>query len=236
MKRITDMLAKEIVAVTEGESAGVVISAFTDEKLSRIRGYKVANDEEDAAGILPLRRVLGEGDALTVKTRLALKPAVFPECPLGAKVYDTCGVLLGRLRDVLFDERTGQVLSLAVDQNEFSPSRVLSFGKTTLVLRAPAHENTLFKKTSKRAAPKPQSAVFDIAVEPLPDEAKESAVASEKTFLQDYAFLLGRTVRKTILNGETVVAEEGSPVTPEAVLRARENGKLVELTVNSRKG
>ena len=41
MKRITDMLAKEIVAVTEGESAGVVISAFTDEKLSRIRGYKI---------------------------------------------------------------------------------------------------------------------------------------------------------------------------------------------------
>ena len=233
MKRITDQLAKEIVAVAEGERAGVVINAFTDEKLSRVRGYKTVNDEDVAAKLLPLRRVVGDKDALVVKTRLHLKEATFPECPLGAKAYDTAGTLLGVLRDLLFDETTGNILSLEVDQKEVAPDRVLSFGKNTLVVRSPLHDDTSFKKSAKRPLKK-TTAAFSVVTVPE-KEPTETPVPSDETFLQDYAFLLGRTIKKTILNGDAVVAKEGAVVTAEIVLRARENGKLVELTVNSRK-
>ena len=234
MKRITDQLAKEIVAAAEGERAGVVINAFTDEKLSRVRGYKTVNDEDIAAKLLPLRRVLGDKDALVVKTRLHLKEAAFPECPLGAKVYDTAGAAFGCLRDLLFDERTGAVTSLVVEQTEVAPDRVLSFGKNAVVLRSPLHDGTLFKRTAKRSPAKRAPTAFSVVTAPVENPQEAPAPANEE-FLQDYAFLLGRTVKKTILNGDAVVAEEGEIVTAEVVLRARENGKLVELTVNSRK-
>ena len=225
MNRITDRLSKPVVAASEGVTAGIVINLFTDKKLARVRGYKVVNDESDEARILPLRRVLGDADALVVKSVTALLPAAFPECPLGAKVFDTAGALIGTLRDLVFDPQSGAVLSLVVDQAELSAKDVLNFCKDTVVLRAPVHEKTQFKKPAKRAA---RSVALS---NPAPEKPQDAADFP----FRDYAFLLGRRLKKTILNGDAVVANEGDPVTPEVILRARESGKLVELTVNSRK-
>ena len=47
---------------------------------------------------------------------------------------------------------------------------------------------------------------------------------------------LDRTVLKTIVGEGDVVAKEGDRVTEMLIAKARENGKLGELTVNSRKG
>lgn len=227
MKRITDQLSKPVVAASEGVTAGIVINLFTDKKLAKIRGYKVVNDESDEAKLLPLRRLLGDADALTVKSVAALTPAAFPECPLGAKVFDTAGALLGTLRDLLFDPQSSAVLSLVVDQAELPAEDVLSFSKDTVVLRAPIHEKTQFKKPGKSA---PRE-----GAEQKKTAAPEKADAPADLPFRNYAFLLGRRVKKPILNGDVVVANAEDPVTPEVILRARENGKLVELTVNSRK-
>ena len=227
MKRITDQLSKPVVAACEGVTAGIVINLFTDKKLARIRGYKVVNDESDEATLLPLRRVIGDADALIIKSYAALSQARLPECPLGAKVFDTAGTLLGILRDLLFDPQSGAVLSLVVDQAELPAGNVLSFCKDTVVLRAPIHSKTQFKKpTEKGARPAPEPS-------PLPTPEKKEDAADFP--FRNYAFLLGRRVKKAILNGDVVVANAEDPVTPEVILRARENGKLVELTVNSRK-
>ena len=241
MKLITDNLSKEIVAAYEGETAGIVTNAYTDPKLKKIRGYKISDDNSDDVKLLPLPRVIGEGDALVIKNLFTLKSAAYPECPLGAKVYDTSGVLHGVLRDVAFDQTNGDVLSLIVDEKEVAPERIVGFGSKVVVLRAPAHDSTLFKKggnvkRAKKAAP--ATLDFSIAVSPAKTEEAipQSEQTEDRTFLfQDYAFLLGRTVLKTIESGEGVVAERNEVVTPEVIFRARESGKLVELTVNRRK-
>ena len=242
MKSITEQLSKEIVTACEGATAGIVTNVFTDAKLTRVRGYKAVNDEADEAKMIPLPRVLGDGDAIVLKNLSALKDGAFSECPLGAKIFDTCGVLHGVLRDLIFDEKSGEVLSLLADESEIAPERVLSFGKKAVVLRAAAHEKTQFKRASSKAhrpmkkqAPRP---VVEAQAAPAPkEEAKASALPQSELegIFPGYAFLLGRKVTKTILNGETVIAAEEQTVTPDVILRARENGKLVELTVNSRK-
>lgn len=71
------------------------------------------------------------------------------------------------------------------------------------------------------------------------DEIKilpEISEDSEGThFLGDYEFLLGRTILKDLVAGNAILAERGATVTEKIVRAARENGKLVELTVNSKR-
>ena len=244
MKKITETLSKEIVAAQEGEIVGIVTNAYVSQKLARVRGYKVSSEDRDAGRLLPIRRVIGEGDALIVKGVDVLQEPTCADCPLGAKVFDTVGVFHGILRDLLFEEKTGVILSLIADDTEIDPLRVVSFGKSAVILRAPCHEKTLFR-VRKSAAPteptvkKPeQPTLIDLAEAATPLSLPADEPQSEPTqelFAGEYAFLLGRTVLKNIFAGEEPVAERGETVTPELITKAREKGKLVELTVNSRK-
>lgn len=239
MRKITDTLSKEILSAREGEILGIATNAYADGKLSRVRGYKVSSDDRDEGRLLPLSALLGEGDALVVRNRAALRESAGRECPLGAKVYDTTGAFRGVLRDILFDERTGIVLSLLVDENEISPDRILSYGDA-LLLRAPCHDGVVFRaatSTKKVAhtlsAPAPKEAESVPTEETLPPQ--EGRKEEPADLFPDYAFLLGRTVVKSIVDGNDVLARSGDLVTHELLLIAREKGKLVELTVNSRK-
>lgn len=255
MRKITDTLSKEIVSVCEGEIAGIVTNVYADKRLVRVRGYKVSSEDRDEGRMLPLRRLLGEGDALIIGENALLEEKTPDECPLGAKVFDTAGAFHGVLRDLCFDESTGRVLSLVADEKEIAPERVVRFGKNAVVLRAPCHDKKVFRRSARRVAPKATAPnKSEEALFPFPLLSEESAAESEpksetpaineletqssiaEVFpLQDYAFLLGRRVLKRIGEGEDVVAREGEIVTAEIVLKARERGKLVELTVNSRK-
>ena len=247
MKSIIETISKEIVAAREGETLGIVTNVYTDDKLSRVRGYKSSNDESDERKLLPLRRVLGERDAVMVRNLSALIETTARECPLGAKVYDSCGVLHGILRDALFDEGNGRILSLLVGEKEISPERVIGFGEKAVVLRAPTHDKVLFRKapshSGKRTSRGEADPSLPIEVEPLPSEDMpeerfpDTMLSKEESeiLLHDYAFLLGRRVRKAITKGDETVASEEEVVTPEVILRAHRSGKLVELTVNSHK-
>ena len=245
MRSIIENLSKEIVAARESERAGIVTNVYVDGKLSRVRGYKISDEESDRDRMLPLRRVIGEGDALVVVNRSVLSEVSHPVCPLGAKIYDTCGMLIGVLRDLRFEEGGGKVLALLSDDGEIGPERVLSFGRDLVVLRAPAHQGKTFRKASvpgvRRSAPRKSKSLpilLEVTEEAIPAEntaESETLPTGEEEILRDYAFLLGRKVRKDIANGEVAVAFSGELVTPDVILRAHRSGKLVELTVNSRK-
>ena len=249
MKKITESLSKEIVAAQEGEIVGIVTNAYVDKKLSRVRGYKVSSDDRDAGRLLPLRRLVSESDALIVRGVAVLQEPSLPDCPLGAKVFDTTGNFVGILRDLLFDEKTGAILTLVADEGEIDPARVVGFGKSAVLLRAPCHEGFVFRVRSagyrrkKITPPLPLQASETEAplasTESIPSElpAPETTIPehAKELFAGEYAFLLGRKVLKPILFGQEIIAQSESLVTPETIAKAREKGKLVELTVNSRK-
>ena len=246
-------LSKEIIAAAEGEIVGIVTNGYTDAKLSKLRGCKVSSEERDEGLLLPLDRILGEGDALVVRNLGALHETNRPECPIGAKVYDTLGRFYGVLRDVCYEEQNGKVLSLLTQDNELDPATVLCFGKDAVVLRAPAHENLLFRKKSKaprRPAAKKQSSkpllatqaemtLVELSAQQAPAEETQALapIPVEQNTLGEgnYNFLLGRTVVKSIGKGSDLIAREDEIVTAELLRKARLKGKLVELTVNSRK-
>lgn len=247
MKKVTDTLSKEIVAAAEGEIVGIVTNAYTDAKLTRLRGYKVSSEDRDEGRIAPLPRILAEGDALVVRNTASLRETTLAECPIGVKVYDTAGNLYGLLRDILFDEKSGEILTLFAGEREIAAGSTLSFGKNALLLRAPEHAKTLFRKPSagrkkspeakeniplllpeaERQTPAEKEPIAEATADSLPQEVTQE----EEFFDRDYAFLLGRKVVKDLGH----IARTSDTVTPEVIRKARSSGKLVELTVNSRK-
>ena len=254
MKKITDQISKEIVAVCEGEILGIVTGAYADKKLSRLRGYKVSSEEREEAEALPLRRLLGDADALTVTAASVLRESTDAECPLGAKILDTAGCCHGVLRDLLFEEESGVIRALVAEQEEIAPERVLGFGERVVVLRAPCHEGKIFRKPrpfrKRKESDGLSETLFSRRIVPAaPEEDRQNEAAVEEApvihleeseedsafLFRDYAFLLGRTVTKTIGTEADIVARASDTVTPDVILKARERGKLVELTVNSRK-
>ena len=228
MKRITETLSKEVVAAAEGKILGIVTNAYADRRLSRVRGYKVASEDRDADRILPLRRLLGDGDAMIVRESGVLSETTLADCPMGAKVFDTLGAFHGVLRDLMFDERTGEVLSLVADEKEISPDRIVGYGANAVILRAPCHDGISIRrrgaKGGKRkatASSKRQpsaTAVLTVTELPsLPETESEGEV-----FSGEYAFLLGRTVLKTIVAEGEPIARESEVVTHELIAKARE--------------
>ncbi len=269
MKRITDHLSKEIVIISEGEIAGIVTNAYVKEKLGRVIGWRVSSEEKEEESLVPLGRIVGFADALTVQNASAVKPSPYMPCPLGAKMYDSAGRFIGVFRDLCFDEKTGRTLSVLSDEKEFDPSLVVGVSAKAVVFRAEEHAEKRFAKAprnkvgqaEKRTRRKinenalslfsegerqaeeqatPQEEIIETqeATEINRTEIESSALSeeSEKTeFLGDYGFLLGRTVLKDVLSGGAVIAKKGSEVSAEIVEEARAKGKLVELTVNSKR-
>ncbi len=270
MKKITDHIAKEVVTVAEAKIAGVVTNAGVNEKLGRVKGWIVCSDESDASLFVELGRVVGDEDALTVRSENALKSGARIPCPLGAKIFDSCGRAVGILRDLVFDEITGASEALLTDDGELSPSLVIGASENAVVVRAAEHENRSFKKIGARSIKASKNVKTpeisernafvedhtfaredERAQENLPDLPKtnpktENEISSENSdisdenkkmdYLGDYGFLLGRTLLKNVFSDGEILAKRGETVSARIIEDARDMGKLVELTVNSRKG
>ena len=266
MRKITDYISKEIVTIADAEIRGIVTNAYVTDKLSRVKGFKVSCEEQEDARCLPLYRIVGEGDALTASNKNALQVNSYKECPLGSKIFDSTGRSLGVLRDVVFDETRGEIISLLTNEETFSPTLVIAASKSAVVLRAAMHEgkrfakpgakshhthkrgdasvlstDTLYKETSRPFAEKDQESQEEmrISLAPIVEANTENTELSEETkktfMLGEYEFLLGRKVLKEVSSNGEIVAEKGEIVRAETIKNAREKGKLVELTVNSKK-
>ena len=304
MKKITDYISKEVVTIAEGMVAGIVSNACVGEKLTRVRGWKITSDDKDETGFVPLRRILGDMDAIILPRQNSIQPNPTFACPLGAEIFDSKGRFLGILRDLVFDEETGLTHSLLADEKEFSPKLVVSAGKQAIIFRAEEHAEKTFrlraaekdgyalKKHRDRAEKQKNqsgiSSALDLGFSPVETESTQtsfgaSAVSFEspiqKAMTQSideegmdvskaetnatedaaiplysenensdssdqndnsfsfgaYGFLLGRTLTKNLIHERVVLAPKGCVVDAEILNKARAFGKLVELTVNSKR-
>jgi len=231
MIKITDILSKEVLSLADAAAIGIISNAFFSEDLSRLKGWTVVQDDSDDEGLLPLARIIGEKDAVTVMNGAAVKMPVGIKCPLGMRTFDSEGRILGILRDILVDENTGLTAALLVDETSYDPASVLRASRYGVILRSPVH--TLLRV---RHAPSGKPRPRRTAIEPTESTPhRDAPTESPATAYGEYAFLIGRTVSKDLIaNGETL-AKEGAQVDATIIETARSKGKLVELTVNSKK-
>ena len=234
MVKITEIVSKEVLSLADAAVIGIITNAYVSEDLGRLKGWTVVQDDGDDEGSLPLPRIIGNESAVTVMNGAAVKTPSGIKCPLGMRVFDSKGRSLGVLRDIAADER-GKTQTLYVDDSVYDPASVLRASRSGVILRAPEHETILVRRApTKRIPRKPRPVPLPVENDVLPTE--EIPAEKEKpTSYGEYAFLLGRTVSKDLVAHGELLAKEGAPVDATILEAARAKGKLVELTVNSRK-
>ncbi|MBQ9369706.1 MAG: hypothetical protein IJU10_01375 [Clostridia bacterium] len=235
MINVTDILSKEVLSLSDAAPIGIIANVYMSPDLSRIRGWTVVEEESDDEKLLPLPRIIGRTDVVTVMNISALKTPCGVKCPLGMRVYDSEGRALGILREVIADE-TGKTATLSIGEKDYAPSDVLRASRSGVILRSPAHGDLHVKRAPAKKSRRPRPAAQPASV--VQDVAPETETLPQATpaiSYGEYAFLLGRTVSKDIVADGRMIAKEGTQVDAEIIEKARKQGKLVELTVNSKK-
>lgn len=139
MLKVTDILSKCVLSLSDAKALGVIANAYMSEKLKRLRGWLVVQEDCDEEPLLPRERIIGNEDAVTVMHPAVLRAPKGERCPFGAKVYDSLGKYLGVFRDLIFDEKSGLTSSLLVEESLLPAELVLSASADGVILRAEAH-------------------------------------------------------------------------------------------------
>ena len=143
--RLAEAMGRSVVARDSAETIGAVHGAVVDVASRRIVALQVGKgnkarlaDWTSLTGVGPdaavidreasLRAPSGDREERVVKGDIAL---------LGGLVLSDRGDALGSLRDVEFDESTGEVITLVCEDTEIAASRLRSVGSYAVVVGGP---------------------------------------------------------------------------------------------------
>ncbi len=189
MLKVTDILSKCVLSLSDAKALGVIANAYMSEKLKRLRGWLVVQEDCDEEPLLPRERIIGNEDAVTVMHSAVLRAPKGERCPFGAKVYDSLGKYLGVFRDLIFDEKSGLTSSLLVEESLLPAELVLSASADGVILRAEAHASLRTYRAprkGKRKQAKSYLPTFSLSETllpeiSLPEETSAEETASEET-------------------------------------------------------
>lgn len=176
---------------------------------------------------------------------------------VGAKVYTKNGQYIGIIDEYQISEEDGKIIKCHLNEPEegiILSKHIITYGQDVIVVSDEALKENLspsvkIKEPAGTDAPSSASEKPPLPAEspipaqsPVPAEPLESS-PSPKTKIQNTAkifeerqkqFLMGRKATKRIVTekGEILI-DEGEAVTSDIFDKIRENGKLIELTMNT---
>ncbi len=240
MKSNVEVIGLPLMGIQDGSECGVVSDLIFSIEQKNVQ-YVVLDNGRGLFGlkILPFSKVAGIGkDILTAQSGLEIKPlwedkeaialGFTSENLLNARVISHDGNIAGRVTELFFDEKSGAIEQLVLDNGArvagediltlavgsvFTSENAISPPEAR-VEKAPAKE----RAAEKRAAP----------------SAKQSDPSLSGLFQKrQLEYLIGREVTKDIkAKGGKTLARSGDVVTEEIVLRIKEEGRMPELTLN----
>ncbi len=228
---LSSIIGKQILSPS-GEMLGYVKGAYLSKDCSKL-SCLICIDAEEEEFILPVRGILALNDAVIAgKMRLGA-PTGIPS-PVGSAVYSHRGELLGTVSDFLFGHSITPVFAVMKDgvRTTYSADCV-SAEKTVIVYpdavarkaAAPRKNSSPRKKNSSSAS---ESA--SVSEQPKKSDPKGDGPAEEGFRLN----LLGKQVKKSVFDGQGFpIVRAGERITPEVLLAARRNNRLLQLTVNT---
>ncbi|NCA66734.1 MAG: hypothetical protein EOM87_01570 [Clostridia bacterium] len=249
MKKISNYLGRQIINLAVAKEEGIIINGMLDDKLKKLSYFVIVNEEnyEDLELLLPLKSVLQGTDILYItNSNFVENPeAKFIKCPLNARVFNTDGELIGIVKDITFDDK-GYTQSLVLENGEILQKEVVTASSSLVTVKG------LRKIRASRKKPVKTPNVEEMMNSPEATENYETYESYESyedaperkhcaeadqppRIIADYSFLLGRKVTKDIRSyGAEILIPENTIIDDCVVKLARHNGKLVELTVNSK--
>ncbi len=207
-----------VFSITLGSFLGAVDSIYVD-KTSREVVYISCNDY-----LITPENINGVNDIIIAtdepKSRHAIDPTPYFCLKADSPLYDCKGAKLADSFDYPLSSSYKNQRVLSADSNSYDIDKIVLAAEIILIntgRQLPSQK----KGNARSAVTTPTNTA--IANSTTPDEG-------------EYAFLLGRTIKRAILdiNGNTIV-KAGSVVTSSIIDTAKKSGKLIELVTISRR-
>jgi sporulation protein YlmC with PRC-barrel domain len=244
MKTFCEINQKPVVSLKDFCIIGKVTDCLIDLEKAKITYYLCNKD--DSEFLLGIDQVLSEKDVMTVLDRVECKDPLDIDFTLYKTVmfkdvYQTDGTAVGKVSDLRFD-RGGNLCEIVAGETSIKPYSVLGVDEIVLV-KSP--QKRKYKKrpasiTALATADRPVS-VLDNSQNNLIDvDVKDAMIGpsvqtAPTRIIADYNFLLGRIIQEDLLTySGQLIALKNTRISVEIVEKARQNGKLLELTLNSK--
>jgi uncharacterized protein YrrD len=172
------------------------------------------------------------------------------------KIITEQGVELGKVKDIIFDSQSGQVVAFEVkDKKRITPGDIISIGKDATIVKStvqqtlqqqekpedPEKKNSITQKISSLKKKVPQLAEkAKSKVKNSKQPPKSTQEASPKPSLEDKSAkpqkqTIGKVLQKTILlPNDEVLGEKGETVTDELLWEAERNGMTSQIIQHAR--
>ncbi len=197
-----------------GEDLGYVKEARVTRDCKKL-SCLVCIDGEEEEFVLPARALLAAGDAV-IANAARLKAPSGVRAPIGIPAYSCGGEFLGRISDLVMGDKPLFVLSKEGAKTAFA-AELVAVGGSAIVYPEGKRPAKKIPQKAKKSKPQTMPAAEGCGIDPM-----------------DRLNLLGRTVRKSVFDGEgNLIAEAGERITPAVISAARRSSRLLSLTVNT---
>lgn len=213
MYRVSDLLGKPLLDISEAKFLGTICNIRFDDKMSKGLFVKLYTDDEETK-YFPLNKLVNiTGDAATVKSDEGLcDEAEGTTCPINSYAFDQDGKLLGKVTDIIMDG--AKLTAFLLGESSINANKLLAAG------------NVLVFNNSGKVIKLKQ------AKKPLPPP--KPVLPIKTAFAPSYDFLLGKKLQRTIMAVDgKVIAKEGENITGDIISEAKREGKLVILALNA---
>lgn len=221
MYKVSDLLGKPIISLSEARLLGTISNIYFDEKMSKGTFLKLFTDEEEIR-FLPLNKLINiENTAAVVKSSEGMTDNEGGiASPINSFAFNQDGKSLGTVKDIVMDGV--KVVSFMIDDGDMPASELVSAGKLLIFNDS---GKPIKVKAAKKAAKHKEETV---------PPKKEVEIPTKTAFAPSYDFLLGKKLQRTIqaVDGK-IIAREGENVTSGIIEDAKREGKLVILALNS---
>ncbi len=236
--KISEFISEKIICLPTADVLGSIINCVIGENAKTVTHFLLENEDSDEI-YLPVKALKKGTDYLyiTDATEPVFAAVSGEKCPLGMPVVGTDGTKVGKLRDLEFSDK-GKILAFITEDEVLPSSKIAVISDKMLVIKSGNRVKLIKAETDNSTSPAPLKKYVpeDIPAENeiVSDTSEDNTTAYPRKVVTDYSFLLGRKVTKNILTKDyKLLFVVGDTVTGEVVEKARNAGKLVELTVNS---
>lgn len=243
MKKSSQVIGLPLIGVKEGTEIGNASDFIIDAAEKKVR-YIVFQGSQGYFGYsaLPVSKVKGIGNDYIVTSTIANSEKLFQSKDtkdmgdngffiLDAHVVSCGGDALGTVADFAFDEKTGSIGMIFLENGiEISGDKIASLSRELVFVDEiggdDAEEETAAEEPQEEEAP---------AAEPQEQEAQEEEEEEQPSAfeMEQHDFLIGRTVVTNVTDDDgTVIAAQGMEITEEIFAKVNAAGKLLDLTLS----
>ncbi|MGE5422551.1 MAG: PRC-barrel domain-containing protein [Ignavibacteriales bacterium] len=242
MKKSLDIIGLPIFTIADGKEIGQIKDLIVNPDQGSIE-FLLVHDASWYVGakILPFSAIIGIGKygvTTESESRLLSINESSPALALiqngvkikGTRILTRTGDLVGLINEFEVDEETGKVARLEYEGTDGTPSiieaeQVVTFGKDVLVVEQEIEHSVTVE---------PIKLVGESGLISMEDSVKETD-ASRLFVKRQKQLLLGKVIARDVKDDSGgVILAEGTVVNNETLKVAESNGKLVELSQNTR--